>query len=145
MTLASPKLVSQEHRTECGAACVAMLARVPIEEARVKVHGGASDRSRRTYPKDIRLALASFGLVLGREIWTSNWRNVAKQSQPVLVAMNYRLKSTKSGAKQELWHWAVYDPRSPSAPLLDSQSKVSPRLPGPSKLASYFKVTRREA
>ena len=134
------KLVRQTYTTECGAACVAMLAGVGIRKARSLLGMNSTQRARRTSPEDIRRALAEADLVLGRETWTSNWHNVAKQTQPVLVALNYRPKDLTNGRDCYVWHWAVYDPRRKTRPLLDPQSKSSPRDPGRSVLSSYFKV-----
>lgn len=131
------KFIAQQHPTECGAACVAMLAGTSLKEARKKLKPSAPTRSLRTDSAELRAALKAFGFKLGRETYSESWEALAKKTTPLLVAVNY-------DSIRHIWHWCVYDPRAPGAPLYDPKARGGKaRKPSSAtRLASYFSVTQ---
>lgn len=128
------KFIQQLKRTECGVACVAMLCKTSIGEARKLVGHTNNQSTGWTSTAELRAALGRKGIKLGKEVWCDNWGKLDSKSGPFLVAVNYKA----DGGKNDYWHWAVYNPGEVAAPLLDPLTK--PRKPGRTKLASYFHV-----
>lgn len=134
------KLIKQVKRTECGVACVAMLCGVSIEEAR-KLLGQTNDQKTGwTNTAEIRSALATKGIRLGKEVWCDNWRKLESKSGVLLVSVNYKIILNVSGEKKSNWHCAIYHTAQVDGPLLDPNPKKKRRIPGSTRLASYFHV-----
>lgn len=131
--------VRQIAGTECGAACLAMLARVTLQEARAVLYGDPLPRHLGTTSDDVRAALANFGLVLGRFVPSAAWGVLERRDVPALVSVGYR-SGTVNGVPRIRRHWVVFDPCRPATPVLDPLSKVGPRAPGRSQMLGYHHV-----
>jgi hypothetical protein len=97
-----PKLrhVLQLHGTGCGAACVAIIARVSYDEALQVMFPGRKRGFYSTY-SDVRRTLAAFTITcdpVARRC--TSFDRIAKLA---VVGCRYR-------AVTETWHWIVYDP-----------------------------------
>jgi hypothetical protein len=136
------KHIVQKKRTECGTACVAILCGTRISEARDLLGQTRSQKTGWTGTRDIRTALAFKGLRLGKEVWSSDWNDLVGKAMPILVAVNYKEWSTRTGTERASWHWAVYDASNARSPLLDPLTPRGPRVPGKTRLCSYFHVHR---
>ena len=136
------KHITQRKPTECRAACVAILCRIGIAEARSLLGQSRSQHTGWTGTDEIRMALAFKELRLGREIYCEDWSALKEKTKPLLISVNYKEWITKTGKDKVRWHWAVYKPLDAATPVLDPLKKSGPRAPGRTRLYSYFHVHR---
>lgn len=108
------RTIRQKGETDCGIACLAMLADISWKEARNALFGTRPKRSFRTTKEEMRSALARFGVV------TSKRLVVCKH--PERLKRDALLRTNVLGNGN--WHWAVWD---------STRSKV---------LDPYYKRTR---
>jgi ABC-type bacteriocin/lantibiotic exporter with double-glycine peptidase domain len=130
------KHVRQIERTECGAACVAILAGVSLAKARTLLGQSSEDKNNRTSTEDIRAALAKLQIRLGRENYCTSWEKIDAKLQRGLLAVSDK----NIGEPNQTWHWVVYDRVEGESPILDPQSKLERRKPGRLRAYSYFYV-----
>jgi hypothetical protein len=97
-----PKLrhVKQLHGTGCGAACVAIIARVSYSEALEVMFPDQKRGFYSTY-SDIRRSLVQFGVA--SEPIARRCTRFQRIAHLAVVGCRYR-------AVTETWHWIVYDP-----------------------------------
>lgn len=114
------QLIKQRHRTDCGIACVAMLARVSYEEAEAAFQFGPRTKSRITNITAIYRALRKLGLSVKLPMVGG-----APNGIDALLKCN-RSPVRRAGVKR--WHWAVYSAADGAVldPLADG--KVRPIL-----------------
>ena len=93
------RLVKQRHASDCGVACVAMLADVSWEEANLTIFGRVKERGFYTQTADLRDALRRLGVIL--EIRMKVCRAPRRLRRDALLKTNTR--------KGGYWHWAVWD------------------------------------
>jgi hypothetical protein len=130
------KHVSQIKKTECGAACVAILAGVSLDKARTLLEQSSENKNSRTSTKEIRSALAKVKIRLGRENYCPSWEKIDSKLQRGLIAVSDK----NIGEPNQTWHWVVYDRVEVESPILDPQSKLERRKPGRLRAYSYFYV-----
>jgi len=111
------KTIKQRRQTDCGVACVAMLAGVSYEEAWEKVH--AEGPGKKTKTADLRRALQELGRTpdIGRRR-SLRWTTLESLEEDALV-----MGWLDDGGK-EYRHWIVWDakarkPRDPYQRKLD--------------------------
>lgn len=111
------KRVSQEHRTGCGIACVAMLCGatyLEVMKAANEIFGwGESQRTFYTDSSDLQK------LLLTMKVKTQQGRSVRKWSSipaSAIVGINHNEKTGK-------WHWVVFRREIDREYVLDPQSK----------------------
>lgn len=113
------KIIKQHHPTECGAACVAMLTGSSLAKARAAIrftNGG----DYRTYPSNLRQALAKSGIRLGRKVKCSSWNALLGRSVLAISAVHHYV--TPSGLDR--WHWLLFDGTGAEPRLLDPQRGI---------------------
>ncbi len=107
------RFVPQRKSTECGVACVAMLASVSLSAARKAV--GCSSY---TDIDEIRTALNDYGICLGRKVKARTWNRLLDRKAEVtaLVATGYR-------RAKEKWHWVLCVGNSNSYEILNPRTR----------------------
>lgn len=96
------RLVRQKKgSTECGVACVAMLARITPEQAHACIHFPNSKNSRTT-ATELRKALKQYGIVLQKKVESSDWKSLKQKDGVALVATRYN-------KDKDEWHWILFN------------------------------------
>ena len=113
------RLVRQRHPTECGVACFAMLSRMSLSEARESIQF-ANDGDYRTYPSDLKIALAKERIVLGRKVCSSSWDSLFHRPVRALAAVRY----TVNVSGRERWHWLIFDGAGQKPLIFDPEKGV---------------------
>lgn len=110
--------VPQATGTACGQACVAILADATRHAARRAVADNRTSEEDADYTDatDLRAALKTFGLRLGRRIDMRKWDRISRRA---LVAVNF--KRHRSG--KETWHWVVYEPDERGGYVIDPRTR----------------------
>jgi len=96
------RYVRQRTDTECGIACIAMLADVSYEDARQALFGPKHKGKGRTQKDQMRKALTGFGVITTKRLIRCARQPTLKRD--ALVRANVAPKSGN-------WHWAVWDAR----------------------------------
>jgi ABC-type bacteriocin/lantibiotic exporter with double-glycine peptidase domain len=98
------RLIKQKNQTDCGVACVAMLADVSYAQAERILFGANHIGKSYTHKEDLIRGLRNFGITTSGHLvrCSKNPKNL-KFKQDALIKTN-KLKSGK-------WHWAVWDSR----------------------------------
>ena len=114
------KRVPQRTQTDCGVACVAMLAGVPYEEARAAFK--FRHRNQITSTKDCIKALRRLGVLVADRLRPLGPDPVETLTCRALLKTNKR---------RTCWHWTVYDPASRSIidPSASHEHRVTAYLP----------------
>jgi ABC-type bacteriocin/lantibiotic exporter with double-glycine peptidase domain len=122
------KKVVQRKRTDCGVACVAMVAGVTYSEAH-KALGEVSQR--RTQVADLRKALRKLGIGLGH-------RSVPISPEKLSGLPFDCLLKTRPGPKSGNWHWMVWNSRLKEIfdPLPEGKAYKNPAA----RVAAYIQV-----
>lgn len=124
------KRVEQKRGTDCGVACVAMIAGITYETAEEAM--GLAVHSR-TEVRDLRKALEKFGYNLG-------YRSIPATSEKLRCLHFDCILKTKPGPKSRNWHWMVWDSRTQSIldPLPEGKAYKRPE----SRVYAYIQVMR---
>jgi len=126
------KKVAQKKRTDCGVACVAMVAGVDYDAAH-RVLGEASWR--RTHVADLRKALARFEIGLGHRSFPISPENLPDLPFDCLL-------KTRPGPKSKNFHWMVWS--SQLKKVIDPLPKGSAYKDPAARVSAYIQVKRRE-
>lgn len=118
-------LIRQRTNTDCGVACLAMLAGISWEQAREALFNGTPKRSFRTKVQQMRIALLKFGIIMSPSLVVC--KNPSRLSRDALLRTNVLANGD--------WHWAVWD--SKRKKLLDPYYKQT-------RLCSALLVLRRQ-
>src|SRR5665213_4508399 len=94
------KYVRQRTDTECGIACVAMLADVGYEKARHALSGPNHNGTGRSEKDQMRKALTTFGVIITKRLVRCARHPSSKRDA---------LVRTNVGPISGNWHWAVWD------------------------------------
>lgn len=93
------KLVRQKKDSDCGPACLAMLAGIPLVEATRAIFGDAPRKKYYTEKDQLRAALTHYGVI--------TLRNLRRCSDPTKLTRDALLKTNMR--KDGYYHWAVWD------------------------------------
>ena len=115
-----------------------MLAGVRYEVAQAAMIAPLAS-TRLTDTSEVRSGLAAHGIRLGKEVRCDDWDRLLAIGQPLLVAVNY------VEAKRSNWHWMVFDPSRPDAPVLDPNAMAPKAIDRRTHLFSYFHLWRNSA
>ena len=122
------KRVAQKKRTDCGVACVAMVADVSYEDAQEAMGDAAYSR---TQVADLRKALGKLGYCLGH-------RSIPIAPEKLQQLTFDCILKTKPGPKSGNWHWMVWD--SHAQKILDPQSKGRAYKKPLARVSAYIEV-----
>lgn len=122
------KRVTQKRGTDCGIACVAMVAGVSYEEAE-KAMGAAAHS--RTQVADLRRALRKLGYSLGH-------RSIPVAPERLQYLTFDCILKTKPGPKSGNWHWMVWDSRAQK--ILDPQPKEKAYKKPLGRVSAYIQI-----
>lgn len=125
--------VRQSRGTDCGVACVRILAGVSAACAMKAPKLEPAAIFHRTRPEQIRAALASFGVWMFREVHCEDWSKIPQRVNRALLVVNY-------DDVKDTWHWVVFDRADPKTPILDPQSKNRRSVHRSTRLFSYYRV-----
>jgi ABC-type bacteriocin/lantibiotic exporter with double-glycine peptidase domain len=93
------RLVRQRTDTDCGVACLAMLAGIPWAQARHALFDRAPTKSFATNTQQMRAALLEFGIVTSLRLFTC--KNPLQLKRDALLRTNVKTNGDS--------HWAVWD------------------------------------
>lgn len=125
------KRVTQRERTDCGVACIAMVASVSYEDAQKALGDAAHSR---TQVADLRKALDKLGYCLGR-------RSIPIAPEKLQQLTFDCILKTKPGPKSGNWHWMVWD--SNAQKILDPQPKGKAYKRPLSRVSAYIQIKRK--
>jgi hypothetical protein len=112
-----------------------MLTGKSLTEARSEIQL-TNDGDYRTYPSDLRRALANSSIRLGRKVDCSSWDSILNRSVQALVAVRHTV--TPNGLDR--WHWLLFDGTCSSPRLLDPERGIRTDF-GRIRLKWYHLVT----
>jgi hypothetical protein len=103
----SLRFIRQRKWTECGVACLAMVAGLTLRAAREKF----------AFPKpgyygadvdDMRRAFEASGKRLGRKVRSRTWARLRERNTPItaLVAVSMARRGTRNAG---YWHWVLFN------------------------------------
>ena len=92
------KLIRQKGLTDCGVACVAMIAKVPYSAAAAAMNNFSSDR---THVRHLRIGLSQFGIELAHHSVRVDGNGLPRLGFDSLL-------KTRPSSKNN-WHWMVWD------------------------------------
>lgn len=132
--------IEQILPTECGYACVAMLSGISLLEARQLVDKAKTKkRGSRTFPSDLRKALAIHSIKLGKEVYVESWSQIRKRLSLALLVVNYN-------ESKNTWHWVVYNCTDSKFPIFDPMLKrpisIEEMVEKKKEIFSYYRISK---